>query len=627
MTAISRKLRNGRLLISRWDNETGNQNQGISLHTSNPDGSSLQSAVWRAATIPAPQRDRRTSTVQFVRAREMEDGRVMALLRPFTSTDFGGSLVVIGTANYVENTQRTLAGIAAGVNAAGPAQTAVTPNDVRTVAGPSPGGRFNSAYPLWDGTNRVLVSWSQCRLLDTTATIVPCTADRLADPAAVIAPPLYSAWLLDLADGTLKPVITPVEGVMITDVVSLQPRPMPTFIPDTQVPLALAPDLGVGVLDIRSVYDWDGAAWPGLGATTIAQVAALPAAQRPARFLRIEKAVDSRRRCARFRSQYRLLTRRQLHARNSLRVDRAGRFGASRCRPTWLSMSPWSMPAGVASGRRIAWQQLRPGEIADCNGCYYQPTTTTSGGATIRLSHGRQGLFNSANPGVPAAPRAQTKPWRRRAAGTADPRPIVRKPQHERDLQRRTHRRRRHQPALQRSDHAATDPPVVPERMAERLSQHHQLSAASATAVVGDARRRYRCRYVADTRIDRHNGAPRNAANQVSRSANNSNLPMMLRRRPWRLQAQRSYDQLTQATPRFRKCRIRTIPMSPFWSRALTSPPRLLPEVPTSTRFFSIFANGASHAGRLTGAELRLLSEWMDIGTQYYNNPFDAPLN
>jgi hypothetical protein len=28
----------------------------------------------------------------------------------------------------------------------------------------------------------------------------------------------------------------------------------------------------------------------------------------------------------------------------------------------------------------------------------------------------------------------------------------------------------------------------------------------------------------------------------------------------------------------------------------------------------------------MTAAELRLLSEWVDIGAQYYNNPFDAPL-
>jgi hypothetical protein len=44
-----------------------------------------------------------------------------------------------------------------------------------------------------------------------------------------------------------------------------------------------------------------------------------------------------------------------------------------------------------------------------------------------------------------------------------------------------------------------------------------------------------------------------------------------------------------------------------------------------SGRFFDRFAPGGSHAGWLTPAELKLLSEWLDIGGQYYNNPFDAP--
>ena len=39
----------------------------------------------------------------------------------------------------------------------GPAQTPATPNDVRTDGPPSKGGRFASAFPLWDGTGRVLV--------------------------------------------------------------------------------------------------------------------------------------------------------------------------------------------------------------------------------------------------------------------------------------------------------------------------------------------------------------------------------------------------------------------------------------------------------------------------------------
>ncbi|MBA1331342.1 hypothetical protein QQ73_09315, partial [Candidatus Endoriftia persephone str. Guaymas] len=41
--------------------------------------------------------------------------------------------------------------------------------------------------------------------------------------------------------------------------------------------------------------------------------------------------------------------------------------------------------------------------------------------------------------------------------------------------------------------------------------------------------------------------------------------------------------------------------------------------------FFDRFAAGGSHADYLSPAELRLLSEWLDIGAQYWNNPFDIP--
>jgi hypothetical protein len=44
-----------------------------------------------------------------------------------------------------------------------------------------------------------------------------------------------------------------------------------------------------------------------------------------------------------------------------------------------------------------------------------------------------------------------------------------------------------------------------------------------------------------------------------------------------------------------------------------------------SARFFTPFNNDSSHAGMLSESELRLISEWLDIGGQYYNNPFDAP--
>jgi hypothetical protein len=47
----------------------------------------------------------------------------------------------------------------------------------------------------------------------------------------------------------------------------------------------------------------------------------------------------------------------------------------------------------------------------------------------------------------------------------------------------------------------------------------------------------------------------------------------------------------------------------------------------SSDTFFSRFDAGATHAGYLTPDELKLISEWLDIGAQYYNDPFVAPEN
>ena len=46
-----------------------------------------------------------------------------------------------------------------------------------------------------------------------------------------------------------------------------------------------------------------------------------------------------------------------------------------------------------------------------------------------------------------------------------------------------------------------------------------------------------------------------------------------------------------------------------------------------SGQFFSRFEAVGTHADYLTDAELKLVREWLDIGGQYFNNPFDAPVN
>ena len=55
-----------------------------------------------------------------------------------------------------------------------------------------------------------------------------------------------------------------------------------------------------------------------------------------------------------------------------------------------------------------------------------------------------------------------------------------------------------------------------------------------------------------------------------------------------------------------------------------------------STTFFSKFSTGTApvscaagapcaHTGWLTSAELKLVTEWLDLGAQYYNDPFAIP--
>jgi len=54
-------------------------------------------------------------------------------------------------------------------------------------------------------------------------------------------------------------------------------------------------------------------------------------------------------------------------------------------------------------------------------------------------------------------------------------------------------------------------------------------------------------------------------------------------------------------------------------------PPMVGGSALASTGFFAEFDSGGTHSGWLSTAELRLVAEWLDIGAQYYNDPFAIP--
>jgi Hydrazine synthase alpha subunit middle domain/WD40-like Beta Propeller Repeat len=395
-------LSSGRILWSRWDHAPGKD--AMHLYTSNPDGTDVQLYYGANSHNTGTTADGTTNNavIEFVKPREMQDGRILTVARPYTypdtNVDFGGDLLIIDGAQYVENTQPLLS----SASLTGPAQVRATPNNVVDVPGPSPGGRFNSASPLWDSTGRILVTWSQCRLLDNTQTpppIVPCTSARLADPAVQVAPVLYSVWMFDPVQNTLLPVMPPVEGVMVTDLVAAQPRQLQNIVLDHLLPQGADPT--IGEVDIKSVYDFDGVDRAQPNIPTVADPTKTPAANRAARFVRLEKAVS---------------------IPDKTIVDLAGAaFGASGFMKEIMGYAPVQpdgsvriqVPANVAfqisvldaNGRRIApvhnaWLQVKGGEVLVCNGCHTPAAAQNLQPGQLARSHGRQGLFNPAYSGL-----------------------------------------------------------------------------------------------------------------------------------------------------------------------------------------------------------------------------------
>jgi hypothetical protein len=400
-------LANGQIVFSRYESINGDQ---VSLYRTNPDGTGLELYYGENShATGANSAGTNTNVVQFLNARQRADGKLIAIVRPFLGTQLGGDIVQIDAGNFVEINQP-----ATPKGAPGTAQSSATTLGVSTEANlPSLGGRFASAYPLYDGTNRMFVSWAPCLVLDTTVTpntTSVCTTANTSGANVQLAPPQYTIWIYDVSNSTLSPILGAESGMVIVEPVIMQVRtPPPTFIPDV-VPTGAAANLadntngGLGILVIRSVYDFDGIdtvaaetanALPNIAA--LADPKQATADQRPARFVRIEKAVEI--------------------PDKTVRKINASAFGpAGRGMREILAYAPVEpdgsvkiqLPANVPftvdvldkNARRIgplhsSWMQLIPGETKTCNGCHVAGSKTTP-------SHGRAGLTASINAGAAA---------------------------------------------------------------------------------------------------------------------------------------------------------------------------------------------------------------------------------
>ncbi len=652
-------MADGRIVYSRWDNVQGRDR--ISLYRANPDGTEMDVlyGVHSHDTGPAGE------DIEFVEPTELPDGRLLVMMRPTgQQARMGAFPVAIDVANYTDHDQPTFAN--AGLLA--DAQEVLIQGELFLDEDTPPRqGRYAHISPLFDGTDRLIVAWSQCRLLDTTSdpadpVIVPCTDENLADPVMVEADPLYGVWMHDIVEETQQPIVLPQEGTAYSEVVVMEDRISPPVILDKTAGIDLDPDLvgeSVGVLHIRSVYDLDGVDIAGID--TLSDPLQTLAADRPARFLRLVKSVsipdedivdlDG---TAFGRSQAQLM--REVLGYAPIEPDGSVKVKVPANVAFWVEVLD-------AQGRRISlrhnnWMQLRPGEEKECSGCH-DPQG--------QLPHGRADAeapsINAGSP-VDGSPFPNTEPALFANAGETMAEVITRIngiPDPSLDIDFvdvwTDANVRPKDPSFSYSyADLSTEPPtdtgcVTNWQAACRITPHYPqhihpiwlvdrrtfdvdgitvlnddtcTSCHAPTDIAGMP-------MVPAAQLDLADGVSPDEADHL-----NSYRELLFNDQEQEVVDGALVDRLVQAfdangDPIFETDADGNLILDadgnpiPVLVTINVQPSLNVAGALASPRFFSVFNAGGTHVGRLTDAELKLISEWIDIGGQYYNDPFAVP--
>lgn len=404
---------NGEIIYSRWDN-AGSHDQ-VDLYSIRPDGTQQHHLYGSHSHNTGTD----GGNIDYRHLQPAPDGRFLAMIGPRRQSVYGGNLIYLDPNNFSDNDQP----VSNSTSSSSTAQVAATHFPIRTNEGISLGGYISAAYPLWDGSQRLLISWSECRV-KLTDQVLPCTEERVATTGATIMDPAYGLWMYQASTQSVIPIIVPAADRVYTDIVVMQPRTMPPQLP-TQSPdidTSLIEE-NVGILHIRSVYDIDGV-FNGLGsgAGSLATMRQLPPAQRSARFVRLEKAVWRTSRDVSEVPNEAFGVAGGQHMRDILGYAPIEPDGSVKVKVT--ANVPFTLSLLDTDGRAISipetqnhdtstrhsyWLQVAPGETLECNGCHAPNSTAPHGRPDARAASINSGAANNvAYAGLNAAYIAQT---------------------------------------------------------------------------------------------------------------------------------------------------------------------------------------------------------------------------
>lgn len=637
----------GKILFSRWDNAGQTRNNGVNLYQVNPDGTELSLLYGRRSHGSVGD-----EPVQYFRAIETEPDSLLVQVRPFENENLAALPMDIDVGTYVDANQQL-------DGTEGEGQVPVI-NGYDALAEIGLEGSYGAASPLFDGTDRYLVSWSPCRLVMAEdiedERITNCTQERLESEEYETADPVFGLWLLDQTTGTQLPIERPVEGQQIDEAVLMTRRPVPTYIPPAMLfdEADTLAENGYGVVHIQSVYDMDGRDQAPGGVRAVADPTRTDPAGRPAMFVRFEKPVSI--------------------PDDDVRDFDNSAFGRSAAQSMReiLGYAPVepdgsvrvAVPANVAfaisvldangqrtSARHQNWLQLRPGETLDCQGCH-NPNSDAP--------HGRPGAgpgaayYGSLTGGIPfpntetALPAAlgetMAETWSR-INGVRELQPDA---VFEDDWTNPAVVPKAASFSYAYAD-LQTPSPISPACAAEWSSlcrvvinyeEHiHPLWGLDRTitdgggTVIDD----YTCTschsdkgamdalQVPAAQLDLTDGpSPDNPAHFKSYRE------LLFNDNEVEEQGGALIDRLVD-TGEFQRDEDGELILDgdgnpiPIFTTVLVPAAMSTAGARNSTRFMSQFQAGGGHEGFLSAAELKLISEWLDLGAQYYNNPFDAP--
>lgn len=635
-------LEDGHILYSRWDNQ-GNRSM-FNWYQMQPDGSESQLVYgWHSHQSGAEN-----TRVEFGKPVVLDDGSVSLALAGTDAPFYNSWPQRIALAIASDNEQALF-----GESLNLPAQTPLFPWAFDNSNRAERAGAINSYAVLKDGTGRYLVSWSPCRVVQDD--IILSCAQVSADAELELAEPLYGLWLFDTQLQTQVPVRPGQEGLLVSEPVILQAYPDATFLPaNPELDAELAAE-NAAILDIRSVYDFDG--------SLAADIAVLrdpmqsTATDRPARFLRLARGVPQPPEEVLEVPDSAFGVSRQQLMREILGAVPISPDGSVRVKVP--ANVPFNLSVLNAQGQAITplhqnWISLRPGEVRSCNGCHTAQSTAPHG----RIS----GEAPSANPGLATAG----------VFANTDPQLLAEAGETMAQVAARINGEAELQAALHYLD-IWTDP-ALREPDAEQLLSFADLTTPQPAGVECFQQWLASCRIRIDYpthiqplwTLDRRQFDP-NTNEQVADNtcvschsrtdaAGNSRIPVAqleLDAEASDLEPEhyRSYrellsadneqelvggvlvDRLVQATDENGNLVFVTDENGdlvlddngnpiPVMVPVTIDPSMRVGSALGSSEFFDLFRNAGSHQGYLTDAELKLISDWLDIGAQYYNSPF-----